>query len=294
MKIPTGHHARLLTVLGLLMLATAQPIASQTRRALVIGIGKQLDPAWRKINGDRDVALVTSMLRANRFSDIRTLVNSKATKAAIVSQMKALASRSKVGDIVYVHFSGHGQLMTDVNGDESNGWDEAWIPYDAGFAYGPKDRGEKHLSDDEIGILLSGIRRSIGRKGQLVVVVDACHSGDSTRGDLPEDELPERGVTDHFVIPVKKRGNDAQQPEHWITLSACKKYQNNQECPQGYGKLTYAISSMWQRMTKSDNDAVLRMTTNFMKRRDISGSIIQTPVMTGDKTNNHFSSIFKP
>lgn len=44
----------LLVLLALLAL----PIFSQTKYALVIGLGKQEDRAWPKINGDKDVPRV--------------------------------------------------------------------------------------------------------------------------------------------------------------------------------------------------------------------------------------------
>lgn len=43
----------LLVLLALLAL----PLLSQTKYALVIGLGKQEDRAWPKINGDKDVPL---------------------------------------------------------------------------------------------------------------------------------------------------------------------------------------------------------------------------------------------
>ena len=95
--------------------------AGLTRRALVIGLGEQQDKAWSKINGDRDVPMVQQMLRRSGFSDIRTLVNQQATKAGIVRALQTLGSDCQAGDVVYVHFSGHGQQMTDLNGDETDG-----------------------------------------------------------------------------------------------------------------------------------------------------------------------------
>ena len=94
-----------------------------TRRALVIGIGEYEDPAWGQVHGDRDAGAVAGMLRENGFRDLSVLVGREATKAAIVAQFELLAGRCETGDTVYVHFSGHGQLMTDVDGDESDGWD---------------------------------------------------------------------------------------------------------------------------------------------------------------------------
>ena len=134
-----------------------------TRRALVIGIGEYEDPAWERIHGDRDAWAVAGMLRENGFRNLSVLVGRVATKAAIVAQFELLAGRCETGDTVYVHFSGHGQLMTDVNGDESDGWDESWIPYDACRKYCPRDRGERHLCDDEINALLTSVREHAAR-----------------------------------------------------------------------------------------------------------------------------------
>lgn len=155
-----------------LILTCVLPIEAKTRRAVVIGLGEQLDKSWGKINGDKDVPLVVNMLKANGFNDIATLTNPKATKAGIVNAFNSLINRSQNGDIVYIQFSGHGQMMTDMNGDEKDGFDEAWI--------------------------------QIGSEGVIAVVVDACHSGDSTRDLCERDSVVVRGVDVNFVIPGKK------------------------------------------------------------------------------------------
>ena len=158
------------------------PLQAQTRRALVIGLGEQEDKSWAKINGDKDVPYVKEMLMKSGYTDIVTLVNREATKAGIVSAFTTLAAQCKSGDKIYIHFSGHGQLVTDVDGDEKDdAWDEAWIPYDAYLKYGEKDKGEKHLIDDEINKFLTEIKHKIGNDGKILVVVDDFHSGDSTR-----------------------------------------------------------------------------------------------------------------
>lgn len=257
---------------------------AQTRRALVIGVGQQKDKSWAKINGDKDVQYVKQMLGNAGYTDVRTLVNEQATKSAIVSAFKNLAVRCKTDDIVYVQFSGHGQLVTDDNGDEQDGWDEAWIPYDACLKYGKKDKGEKHLIDDEINVLLTGIRNKIGDSGKLLVVVDACHSGDSSRGD--EDEVI-RGVKDEFVIPIKKKGKTVKAPERWITLSACKDFQLNQEmkAPK-VGKLTYAIYMAVQKGQVDMKEIETLMSAN-------RGRLPQTPVLTGETKKYNISDFFK-
>lgn len=263
----------ILFIVGLLFLSVS--ITAQTKRALVIGIGEQKDKNWAKINGDKDVPYVHQMLHDAGYRDVRTLVNSQATKSGIVAAFKKLSSQCSVGDVVYIHFSGHGQLVTDVNGDEEDGWDEAWIPYDAYKKYCKEDKGEKHLVDDEINVLLTAIKNKIGEQGKLLVVVDACHSGDSSRGDDLDETV--RGVYDEFVIPVKKKARTNKPVEQWLTLSACKDYQLNQELksPQ-VGKLTYALY-----MLSKDGALTIEAIDRFMKR--YRRRLPQTPVLTGVK-----------
>jgi hypothetical protein len=252
-------------------------LSAQTKRALVIGLGEQADKSWAKINGDKDVPLVQQMLQKVGYTDIRTLVNKQATKAGIVTAFKKLTAQCAAGDIVYIHFSGHGQQVTDVNGDEGkkDGWDEAWVPYDAYLKYDAKRyKGEKHLIDDELNTLLTAIRNKIGDSGKLLVVVDACHSGDSSRGvDIDETV---RGVKDEFIIPVNRKGTALKAPERWLTLSACKDYQLNQEMKSPkVGKLTYALYTLSEKGSVTIESVQL-----FMQRN--RGRYAQTPVQSGE------------
>lgn len=55
---------------------------AQTKRALVIGIGRQEDSAWNKINGDKDVPYVLEILNDANYEQIITCVNEEAAKKA--------------------------------------------------------------------------------------------------------------------------------------------------------------------------------------------------------------------
>jgi hypothetical protein len=265
------------------LFVTPLQLSAQTKRALVIGLGEQEDKNWGKINGDKDISYVEAMLLGVGYKEITTLVNKQATKVRIVNEFQKLASRCRVGDIVYIHFSGHGQQVTDVDGDEEDGLDEAWIPYDAYLKYGENDRGEKHLIDDEINVLLTDIRKKIGEEGAMLVVVDACHSGDSSRGEDIGETV--RGVSDRFVIPVSKRGYASKGIEQWLTISACKDYQQNQELktPQ-VGKLTYALYSISQKREVTKRAIMWKM----WRYRSAQP---QTPVLTGDEIKNDLTKI---
>lgn len=290
--------ARLIIYLFLLL---SLSVTSQTKRALVVGLGQQQDKAWNKINGDKDVPIVQGMLKSAGFKSVTTLVNQQATKAGIIGAFKQMAASCKQGDVVYIHYSGHGQQMTDVHNDETDGLDECWIPYDAYRKACKTYHGEKHLTDDELNVYLNAIRDKIGAKGKLLVVIDACHSGDGTRGD--EDEVV-RGVEEVFEAvksliigdnDKEKVINQKAKPlaERWITLSACKSDQVNIEMKNpAVGKLTYALWMELKNGDKINNEEFIKRIRKFVNRN--TSSRPQQPVLTGnDKDNYNITDILR-
>lgn len=291
-----------------ILLLLSLSVTAQTKRALIIGLGEQQDKAWNKINGDKDVPLVQGMLKSAGFKSVTTLVNRQATKIGIVGAFKRLTVSCKQGDVVYIHYSGHGQQMTDVHNDERDGLDECWIPYDACRKASTTYHGERHLTDDELNVYLNVIRNKIGAKGKLLVVIDACHSGDGTRGE--DDEIV-RGVEDTLVVDSQNaRGlyetfeaiksffmgdngkenviNAKAKPlaERWITISACRSDQVNVEMKSpAVGKLTYALWKELKNSDKVNNDEFMRRIRKFVNRN--TSSRPQQPEMTGEDINKY-------
>ena len=295
-------------IITYILLLLSLSVTAQTKRALVIGLGEQQDKAWNKINGDKDVPLVKGMLKSAGFKSVTTLVNRQATKTGIIGAFRKMAASCKQGDVVYIHYSGHGQQITDVHNDERDGLDECWIPYDACRKASANYHGEKHLTDDELNVYLNAIRNKIGAKGKLLVVIDACHSGDGTRGE--DDEIV-RGVEDTLVVDSQNaRGlyetfeaiksffvgdngkeniiNTKAKPlaERWITISACRSDQVNFEMKNlAVGKLTYALWSELKKIEKLNNDEFMRRIRKFVNRN--TSSRPQQPEMTGEDINKY-------
>src|SRR5690606_38059030 len=169
----------------LLALLFSIQLFSSEKHALIIAIGDYpAEGGWSQISSANDVPLIKSALLTQGFaeSNITTLIDNQATKQGIEDAFTALAKRIKKGDIVVIHYSGHGQQIFDDNGDEVDGLDEAIVPYDAFVKYTNNYKGENHLRDDELGNIIANFRNKLGENGQLLVILDSCHSGSATRG----------------------------------------------------------------------------------------------------------------
>lgn len=259
-----------LIVAVLLGTVGSQTAQAETKRALLIGIsdyGNAMeDPnKWANISGANDIALLSPLFNEQGFKVV-SLVDAQATHTGITAALKKLAKDSKKGDVIYIHFSMHGQPFEDLNGDEEDGWDEALIPVDAQMTYseGVYD-GKNHLLDDELEVYFNDIRSKIGSEGQLYVILDACHSGTASRGDddhirgtregftrSGKDYTPDRTqeTNDYFTVASTK----GQSPV--IFIEACRSYQVNKEVRDGETNTWYGSLSFYIAQSMKDNKTV--------------------------------------
>ena len=109
-----------------------------------------------------------------RATELRYLLDSKATKQAIVSEIKSFAKKAQPGDTVILWFSGHGTQLPALNKQgEIDGLDEVYCCH--GFDWDKADA--TGLRDDEFARLVHRFRKGV----QLFVGFDCCHSGDMER-----------------------------------------------------------------------------------------------------------------
>lgn len=236
----------------------------QSARALLVAVDKYPEQnGWNDIHATNDIKLIEPILHRTGFAsqNITILTNEQATKAAIIKALEMLATHSRSGDYIYIHFSCHGQQMADNNGDEVDGLDEVLIPYDAQRRYIKEVyEGANHLRDDELGLLLDAMRLKVGGKGSLLLSLDACHSGTANRDY--DDDAYVRGTTYIFAPPdfVPSQTNSKPFMEQITShpqmgtltvIAACHPDQLNYEyrCPSSgnyYGSLSYALSRIWQ------------------------------------------------
>ena len=257
-------------IIGILLFLCALSAQSQSKRAFLVGISKYTyltkssDDIWSNIHGANDVELLSLTLKKQNFI-IKKITDKAATAKQIRKELPRFISSCQPGDIVYLHFSCHGQPVEDLNGDEDDGWDEAIVPIDALKVYQKKKyTGENHIIDDELNGYLRSLRTKVGTTGFVYVVIDACHAGSSYRGE-EEDSIIIRGTNRGFTSTGKrfaprldKRGKirveKSPSMANICILEACRPYQVNSEIKENgkfYGSLSFYVDKVL-RTTKLD------------------------------------------
>lgn len=178
--------------------------APSVKRALLIGIGKyQILP--RLPGSKNDIDLVHQVL-LSRYGfaehNIQMVRDEAATREGVLAGLNRIVTEAGPNDVVYIHYSGHGSQVEDLNGDEPDDHlDETIVPADG------RTEGVPDITDDELDEILSRLKTS-----QAVVVLDSCHSGTATRGlevrvrSVPADPrvnlYKKNGVATRAIVPV--------------------------------------------------------------------------------------------
>jgi len=250
---------------------------SQQKYALLIGI--QVYPentneggSWSNLKGpENDLVLVQKMLRRKGFinSNLQVLLNEYATASNVLAEFEKLVKKVKQGDIVYIHYCGHGQQIADCNKDDypdlkyvsydegDDGYDEAWALYNAPYSWFEGYDYSEHLIDDQLGYFLNEIDKKIGVNGHLVFVSDACHSGTIDRGLYENtrggDLCIPKGYNKNKYIEMA-RNSDVEENSKYSTKSifyACTNIQLAAEIKVGdsiYGNFTYSFINAIQQL----------------------------------------------
>jgi hypothetical protein len=169
---------------------------------------------------------------------------SQTTRDAILGALETLIKETRKGDIVYIHYSGHGAPVIDRDGDEIDGLDESIVPSD----YASRKDGSRNVTDDVIGEALARLKAK--EPASITLTFDSCFSGTQTRGGRMVvrggnflDTMPaSRGQSDPDVTGLG--GRDAFA-DGYVVISAARHDQlateTSDESGSSMGLLTYAL-----------------------------------------------------
>lgn len=152
------------------------------KRALLIGVNDYR--AVPSLQGSlNDIAAMQEVL-VTRWGfarqNVRVLTNAQATRAGVLAALDQFVRDAQPNDTVYIHYSGHGSQVEDLNGDEQDGLDETLVPQDG------RSGTVADITDDELDARFSRLKAT-----DALIVLDSCHSGTATRGlDIRTRSLP--------------------------------------------------------------------------------------------------------
>jgi hypothetical protein len=112
----------------------------------------------------------------------------------------------RAGDELWFHYSGHGALQRDTNGDEESGADSCICPLDfnqTGF-----------ITDDVIRSVLAAL---VPAGARLFIVLDSCHSGTGC-------DLRHKYDDSSYLINAAEPMPDAYDPNAWALRQTSYEY----------------------------------------------------------------------
>lgn len=132
-----------------------------------------------QVPAERILKLISPLQEDTTLLAVRSGQAAPPTYANIVNAFATITDRAQPGDLVYIHYSGHGRRPLTIYPNLKRGsgeqYDEGLVPMDIGDS--PEGR---YLRDVEMTTLL---KRMADKQLVVTVVLDSCHAGGATRGD---------------------------------------------------------------------------------------------------------------
>jgi hypothetical protein len=171
------------------------PNSQGRRRAVLIGINYtgqqgQLSGCHNDLHNIKKY-----LVNVQKFNESEMLIlmddgrHHAPTRKNIEDAFRRIVEYSQAGDVVFIHYSGHGGRVRDTSGDEEDGYDETLIPVDF-------KRAGQIVDDDILRMLVKPMRSGV----HVTVLMDCCHSGTVL-------DLPYRFSADDSKMRVDKRFN---------------------------------------------------------------------------------------
>ncbi len=212
------------------------------KRALLIGINKY--KSVPKLQGSlNDIETMRQILITRwGFSEkqIAMVTDEAATRAGILAALDQLVKEAGPNDTVYVHYSGHGSQVEDLNGDEPDDHlDETLVPQDG------RSGDVRDITDDELDAIFARMRAKTA-----MIVLDSCHSGTATRSL----DIRTRSIPRDMRLDIYRKAEDAKpktraivpvMTSRFVVMTGAASHQEALDGPvdgRYHGFFTYSLS----------------------------------------------------
>lgn len=161
------------------------------------------------------------------------------TKQNILAAIDAFVGIAKAGDELFFHYSGHGSLVRDANGDEVSGMDSCLCPVDCATG--------NVIIDDEI---RSRLANKVPTGARLYVVLDCCHNGTGVDLRFVIQDFSVQDARKNWIIRQTLNQNTRYQPTagEVYMISGCADNQTSADAVINNipaGALTHGLLSIW-------------------------------------------------
>lgn len=221
--------------------ANAAPGLSRTtaeaRETFVFQVGIDKYTNVRQLDGCVQDVLDLKKLLIKKFNvpadHFWTLTDGQATHDAIIAGFrKQLIENAKAhrDAIVIFQFSGHGSRVKDRTGNKADGLSSTLVPVNSRDLKG----SYFDIVDDEIRALFEELSQ---HTSNITFIIDACHSGNPTRGGdntrgIPEDERPQPDLKLKVAATrggLQVRGGDIAgilpRDQRYVSIAATRSYE---------------------------------------------------------------------
>lgn len=247
-----------------------------TTRALLIGCNYTATPAVQLSGCINDIVnMRNTLIDAYGYKDSNIFMlrdDDKmrlSTKANIMNSLYQLVAISQPSDMLWVHYSGHGTQIRDVNGDESDGFDECIVPCNYNVA--------GIITDDELYAIINNA------KCKMMICFDSCNSG--TGCDLQYSINYNNGILTKSMNSLRSIANS-----NIIMMSGCRDPQTSADAydnlaKKGVGAFTQTLLETLR--ANDHNIAILPLYTKLCANLRAYG-FTQIPVLSSSISNPDF------
>lgn len=257
---------------------------------------------WNELDGCvNDVDSLTAVLVSrNGFSlaNVKALTNDQATRDGTLQAFKKFTASLKKGDIIFLHFSGHGYLFKTK--DSLSKFAGLALPCrDANYPQDSALSKANYIFQYQLEEFFTGIKKQIGKTGQLVISIDVSHSGQLlSYGEAEEQsgkgrvDISRRGESNNILFNLVK---DDSAPVVIYTGTSTNEmgYELKGENGKAYGAYSLALANALSSPLSMNSADLHEEILSFLKknwRNQTPGYLASQAMILFDNTENETGS----